>query len=147
MLFKNPAFSIELFIFYLWPNIPVVLAKKQNNSRRPSNPLWFFLLWGWQNHICHQVLIFSFRVCLGVHMFSNLDQFLNFDSHLLGDLFTFSFCSLQSICLLTVNDISDMHVSSTIICILTLFTFLELRNPFCVVFNLINLIYTPRTLQ
>lgn len=34
MLFKNPTFSIKLFIFYWWPNIPVVLGKKQNNSRK-----------------------------------------------------------------------------------------------------------------
>ena len=113
------------------PIISIALAKKS------PNPLWVFFLFILQNQICQQVLIFSFTVCLNVHILfiSILDLFLKFGSCLLGDLFTFDFCSFQSTCPLPLKNNSDMQVRSTMICIPILSSLPETGNPFFVTSN------------
>ena len=124
------------------PIISIALAKKS------PNPLWVFFLFLLLNQICQQVLIFSFTVCLNVHILfiSILDLFLNVGSCLLGDLFTFGFCSFQSTCPLSLKNNSDMRVPSMIICIPILSSLPELGNPIFVTFNDI-IRFTPHDLS
>lgn len=144
---KHVSFSMNLFFSIYNPIFQLFwLKKKQKQNKHINKKLqilseYFFFLF-LQNQICYQVLIFSFRVCLNIYILSIyiLDLFLNFDSYLLGDPLTFGFCSFQFICPLTLNDNSDMHVSSMIICIFTFFIFSETGNPLSASFNLINCI-------